>query len=62
MTDFALLEGRAARLHIGDRGEALALAALSMPERGLAHGRAVAAVALRLGGELNRHGGISIRT
>lgn len=57
MTDFALLEGRAARLHIGDRGEALALAALSMPERGLAHGRAVATVALRLSGELNRHGG-----
>jgi hypothetical protein len=28
-----------------------------MPERGVAHGHAVAAVAVRLGEELNRHGG-----
>lgn len=55
--DFAVLRERAARLHIGERGEALALAVQTMPERGLAHGRAVATVALRLGGELNRRGG-----
>lgn len=54
--DFSVLRGRAARMHVGDRDEAVALAGLSMPERGMAHGRAVAAVALRLGGELNRHG------
>ncbi|PKN33903.1 MAG: phosphohydrolase, partial [Deltaproteobacteria bacterium HGW-Deltaproteobacteria-20] len=55
--DFFVLRGRAARMRVGDHDEALALAGLSMPERGVAHGRAVAAVALRLGGELNRHGG-----
>jgi CTP:molybdopterin cytidylyltransferase MocA len=56
VTDFAALEGRAARLEVGERREALALAGQSMPERGLAHGLAVAAVALRLGEELNRTG------
>jgi len=55
--DFSALVRRAARLGIGERGEALALARLAMPERGLAHGLAVARVALRLGEELNRHGG-----
>ena len=55
--DFAVLGQRAARLQIGERAEALALAGQAMPERGLAHGLAVARVALRLGEELNRHGG-----
>ncbi len=54
--DFAVLQRRASRLHVGDRDEALALAGQSMPERGLAHGLAVAAVALRMGEELNRKG------
>lgn len=54
--DFAALVRRFARRHVGERGEALALAR-SMPERGLAHGRAVALVAVGLGRELNRHGG-----
>ena len=54
--DFFVLQRRVARMHIGDRDEAVALAELSMPERGMAHGRAVAAVALRLAGELNAHG------
>lgn len=55
--DFSALVRRAGRLGIGEADEALALARLSMPERGLAHGLAVARVALRLGEELNRHGG-----
>lgn len=54
--DFAVLRRRASRLHVGERDEALALAGQSMPRRGLAHGLAVAAVALRLGEELNRTG------
>ena len=55
--DFSALVRRAARLGVGERDEVLALARLSMPERGLAHGLAVARVALRLGEELKRHGG-----
>lgn len=55
--DFAALVRRAERQHVGERAEAVALAALIMPERGVAHGRAVASVALRLGEELIRHGG-----
>jgi molybdenum cofactor cytidylyltransferase len=55
--DFSALVRRAERLDIGERDEALALACLSMPERGLAHGLAVARVAVCLGEELNRHGG-----
>jgi CTP:molybdopterin cytidylyltransferase MocA len=54
--DFSVLRGRVARMNIGDRDEAVALAGLSMPERGQAHGRAVAAVALRMAGVLNAHG------
>lgn len=57
MADFSALERRAARLATGERAEALALAAQAMPERGLAHGLAVARVAMRLGEELNRKGG-----
>jgi CTP:molybdopterin cytidylyltransferase MocA len=55
--DFSALVSRAERRGIGEPGEALALARLSMPERGLAHGLAVAKVAVRLGEELNRNGG-----
>ena len=54
--DFSTLVRRAGRLGIGEPEEALALARLSMPERGLSHGLAVARVAVRLGEELNRHG------
>lgn len=55
--DFSALVRRAGRLDIGEQGEALALARLSMPERGLAHGLAVARVAVRLGEALCHHGG-----
>ncbi len=55
--DFEALVRRAARRHVGERTEADALAALSMPERGVAHGRAVSCVAVRLGREINLHGG-----
>jgi len=54
--DFSVLSERAARLHIGERGEALALAEQSMPRRGLSHGLTVAAVALHMGELLNHHG------
>ena len=54
--DFAALQRRASRLSIGERVEALALAEQSMPARGLAHGLAVAAVAVRMGESLNRDG------
>jgi len=56
--DFSGLVRRAGRLDIGEQGEALALARLSMPERGLAHGLAVARVAVCLGEALCRHGGV----
>jgi CTP:molybdopterin cytidylyltransferase MocA len=55
--DFTALVDRLARLTIGDHAEALALARLLLPEKGLEHGLAVARVAERLGAELNRHGG-----
>lgn len=54
--DFARLQACLGRLAVGEREEALALAGQTMPERGLAHGLAVATVALRLGEELNAHG------
>jgi len=54
--DFSALVHRVGRLDIGEPGEALALARLSMPERGLAHGLAVARAAVRLGEALCRHG------
>ena len=56
LEDFTALTRHLSRLDIGEPAEALALAALTMPERGLAHGRAVAQVATALGQELNRHG------
>jgi len=54
--DFAALGLRAERLAIGDRAEALALAILTMPRRGIEHGLAVAEAAVALGRELNDHG------
>jgi molybdenum cofactor cytidylyltransferase len=54
--DFAALAKRFDRLAIGDTAEALALAAAFLAARGMAHGLAVAQVAMRLGRELNRHG------
>jgi molybdenum cofactor cytidylyltransferase len=54
--DFAVLTQRLSRLDIGEPAEALALAAQSMPVRGLRHGLAVAGIASALGRELNRRG------
>ncbi len=54
--DFARLAQRFERLSIGEPEEALALARLAMPEKGVAHGLAVSLVAEALGRELNRHG------
>jgi CTP:molybdopterin cytidylyltransferase MocA len=54
--DFAVLTRRVARLTIGDPAEALALANLVMPDKGVAHGLAVAGVAGALGQALNGHG------
>ena len=54
--DFAVLQCKAKRLHIGEAAEIRVLAGLAMPERGLAHGRAVARVAVRLGEALNERG------
>lgn len=57
--DFSGLVRRTGRLDIGEPDEALALARLSMPERGLAHGLAVARVAVRLG-EALCHNGVAL--
>lgn len=54
--DMERLEHKAKRSNTGERAEALALASLNMPEKGLAHGRAVARAALNIGGALNRLG------
>ncbi len=54
--DFVVLALRLHRLAIGERSEALALAQLTMPEKGLTHGLTVAGVAEALGLELGRHG------
>lgn len=54
--DFTVLAGHLDRRAIGERSEALALAHLLMPEKGLAHGLTVAGVAEALGLELGRHG------
>lgn len=59
LDDFAVLEQRLSRLTIGEPEEALALAALTMPPRGVAHGRAVAGVALVIG-RLLQHNGCAI--
>ena len=54
--DFADLDRRMSRMAIGDPEEALALATLTMREKGLAHGLAVAETAQALAQELNHHG------
>lgn len=54
--DFQLLVRRHSGLGVGEPDEALALAALAMPSRGVAHGRTVAETALRLGQRLNERG------
>jgi CTP:molybdopterin cytidylyltransferase MocA len=54
--DFAVLAGHLDRMAIGEQSEALALAHLLMPEKGLTHGLTVAGVAEALGLELDRHG------
>jgi molybdenum cofactor cytidylyltransferase len=54
--DFTDLERRMSRMTIGDPQEALALATLTMPEKGVAHGLAVAETAKVLAQELNLHG------
>jgi molybdenum cofactor cytidylyltransferase len=54
--DVAALTRHLSRLDIGEPAETLALATLTIPERGLAHGLAVANVARALGRELNQHG------
>jgi len=54
--DFAALQLRYARLHIGEPVEAAVLAGLAMPAAGVLHGRAVARVAVVLAKELRRHG------
>lgn len=55
---FAVLESRFASLSASEleRDEAMSLARRSMPERGVAHGLAVAAIAVALGQRLNAHG------
>lgn len=54
--DFAALAKRWSRLGIGEPKEVMTLAALLMPPRGVAHGRAVARVAVALGRKLNSSG------
>lgn len=54
--DLSLLEQKAARLHMGEPAEALILARRTMPEKGVAHGLAVARVALNIGKALNLSG------
>jgi molybdenum cofactor cytidylyltransferase len=54
--DFAVLAGHMDRLAIGERSEALALARLTMPMKGLTHGLTVAGVAEALCLALGRHG------
>lgn len=54
--DFAVLRRKVRRLNIGEPGEVCVLAGLAMPGRGVAHGQAVARVAVRLGEALNGHG------
>ncbi|WP_319548364.1 DVU_1551 family NTP transferase [Desulfogranum marinum] len=54
--DFARLAARLPQLEKGSRREAEALAAMYMPQRGIAHGRAVAKVAGTLARALVEHG------
>jgi hypothetical protein len=54
--DFAILVRRFSRLGCGEPEEAMALASQVMPDKGVAHGRAVAGVAVALGARLNSRG------
>lgn len=54
--DFSALQDRFKEIGIGEPEEAMALARLLMPEKGVAHGLAAAQVAMRLGRKLNDHG------
>ncbi len=54
--DFEVLRRRLLRFEVGEAEEALTLAYLIMPERGVMHGRAVAEVAVGIGQEMNRRG------
>ena len=54
--DFSALESRLSRMGIGEKEEAKELATLLMPKKGVAHGRAVAQVAVQLGRALNNCG------
>ena len=54
--DLVVLERKLSRLAVGEPEEALALASMAMPPRGLAHGRATARVAVAIGRRLQQHG------
>jgi molybdenum cofactor cytidylyltransferase len=54
--DFAILVRRFSRLGCGEPEEAMALASQVMPDKGVAHGCAVAGVAVALGARLNSRG------
>jgi CTP:molybdopterin cytidylyltransferase MocA len=54
--DLVVLKRKLARLAIGEPEEALALASMTMPPRGLAHGQATASVAVAIGRRLQQHG------
>jgi molybdenum cofactor cytidylyltransferase len=54
--DLVVLERRLSRLAVGDPEEAQALASMTMPPRGLDHGRATARVAVAIGRRLQQRG------
>jgi len=54
--DFSALLDRFKSIGIGEPKEAVALATLLMPEKGVAHGLAAARIAMQLGRKLNGHG------
>lgn len=54
--DFAALQHRFAGISIGEPEEAMALAGLLMPEKGITHGLAAAKIARQLGEKLNASG------
>ena len=51
--DFSALLDRFKSIGIGEPKEAVALATLLMPEKGVAHGLAAARIAMQLGRKLN---------
>jgi CTP:molybdopterin cytidylyltransferase MocA len=54
--DLVVLERKLSRLGVGEPEEALILASMAMPPRGLAHGLATARVAVAIGRRLQQHG------